>query len=182
MINMTTEKRPAETERDMRSINDINLPYCLMLCTVSALVLLFGMPGTPTLSVALAEPIQGPKGQSCKSSGITTVNGVQDGKKVKCTADYCTYDECETSGPNIGKCSTKTHYVNVRDCHPARTSTTPPNRILPGQLAPPTQGLTQPPVRRVPVVPNSGVILRGVEGEPATSAPTGKEEKAPAPK
>jgi hypothetical protein len=186
MINMTNEKRPAETERDMRSIKGINLPYCLMLCTVSALGLLLDMPGTPMLSVALALPIQGPNGQTCKSSGTTTVNGKQDGKDVKCTADYCTYDECETSGANIGKCFTKTSYSNVRDCKAAAQRSQPGlggaiNPVLPSQLAPvPLAPSTSPfPKSKITAPMIKG---RGVEGEPATSAPTGQEDKAPAPK
>ena len=82
-------------------------------------LLVFGLLVTVPLQVALAAPIQGPKGQACKSTGTTTVNGTQDGKTVKCTADYCKYDECETSGPNIGKCYEKTHYTNVRNCQAA---------------------------------------------------------------
>ena len=93
--------------------------YSMMLLKLSTIVLLFGLLVTAPLSVALAAPIQGPKGQACKSTGTTTVNGTQDGKNVKCTADYCKYDECETSGPNIGKCYEKTHYTNVRDCQAA---------------------------------------------------------------
>ena len=56
-------------------------------------------------SNVLAVP-KGPGGQTCKSSGTTTVNGKEEGtgRDMKCTADYCKYDECQTSGPNIGKC------------------------------------------------------------------------------
>jgi hypothetical protein len=73
----------------MTPIKEMTVPYAKMLFVVSAIALFLGMPSASTLSVALAEPIQGPKGQSCKSTGTTTVNGTQDGKAVKCTADYC---------------------------------------------------------------------------------------------
>ncbi len=167
----------------MALIKRMTLPRSALLFISSGIFLFLGLPSKSPVPVALAEPVQGPNGQSCKSTGTTTVNGTQDGKAVKCTADYCTYDECETSGPNIGKCSTNTHYVNVRDCHAAMTRIPPKTQILPGQLAPPTQGVTKPPIQRAPIVPNSGAIMpRGVEGEQAepmtgdssTPAPEGK--------
>ncbi len=47
--------------------------YSMMLLKLSTIVLLFGLLVTAPLSVALAAPIQGPKGQACKSTGTTTV-------------------------------------------------------------------------------------------------------------
>lgn len=125
--------------------------------------------------IALAAP-KGPAGQACKSSGTTTVNGKEEGtgKAMKCTADYCKYDECETSGPNIGKCYEKTHYSNVRDCKAALTS---PQS---GTFAPPSGRVLQqapaaPPSKfqRAPMAPSTGgVMRRGVEGEqPTVPAP-----------
>jgi hypothetical protein len=122
-----------------------------MLFKLSTIVMLFGLLVTAPLSVALAAP-KGPGGQACKSTGATTVDGTQDGNKVKCTADYCKYDECETSGPNIGKCFEKTHYTNVRDCKPAALSKspqTPPlgtgglKQIEPPATVPPRKGMPQ---------------------------------------
>lgn len=126
---------------------------------------------------ALAVP-KGPGGQTCKSSGTTTVNGKEEGtgRAMKCTADYCKYDEGETSGPNIGKCYEKTSYSNVRDCKPA-AMTRPPS----GMVTPPSAGVLQPAptspppppsqFQRMPMAPNSdGVMRRGVEGEPLTSS------------
>lgn len=125
-----------------------------------------------TCGTALAVP-KGPGGQTCKSSGTTTVNGKEEGtgRAMKCTADYCKYDECETSGPNIGKCYEKTSYSNVRDCKPA-AMTRPPS----GMVTPPSGGVLQqaptspppPPSRfqRMPMAPNTGgVMRRGVDGE-----------------
>lgn len=142
-----------------------------VLCCGAVILLICGS--------ALAVP-KGPGGQTCKSSGTTTVNGKEEGtnKPMKCTADYCKYDECETSGPNIGKCYEKTSYSNVRDCKPA-AMTRPPS----GMVTPPYGGVLQqapttppPPSRfqRMPMAPNSdGVMRRGVDGEQPTSSEQG---------
>lgn len=121
---------------------------------------------------AFAVP-KGPAGQTCKSSGTTTVNGKEEGtgKAMKCTADYCKYDECETSGPNIGKCYEKTSYSNVRDCKAAAQSLNPKFNVPPGQLAPLTVQPSPPVPPRQPLAPMGGVMRRGVEGHtPGTSA------------
>ena len=62
---------------------------------VWVIITVIGVPG-----IALAVP-KGPGGQTCKSSGTTTVKGKDEatGQAMNCTADYCKYDECETSGP-----------------------------------------------------------------------------------
>jgi len=67
--------------------------FSMMLPMRSAVALLFGLVVTVPLQVALAAPIQGPKGQACKSTGTTTVEGKEEGtnRKMKCTADYCKY-------------------------------------------------------------------------------------------
>ena len=82
--------------------------------------MLFGLLVVAPLSGALAAPIQGPKGQACKSTGTTTVEGKEEGtgKKMKCTADYCKYDECVFTG-TTKVCKEHTHYENVRDCQAA---------------------------------------------------------------
>ena len=126
--------------------------------------------------IVLAVP-KGPAGQTCKSSGTTTVNGKEEGtgKAMKCTADFCKFDECETSGPNIGKCYEKTSYSNVRDCKAAAISMNPKLRVPSGQLAPLTVQPSPPPVRRAPTAPRGGVMQRGVETEsPASSEQEGK--------
>lgn len=141
--------------------------------SVSIVALSLGLLGTLMLSDAMAVP-KGQAGQTCKSSGTTTVNGTEEGtgKAMKCTADYCKYDECETSGPNIGKCFTKTSYSNVRDCKPAARTINPGLRIPQGQLAPSTM---QPSVRPAPTAPMGGVMRRGVESEqPPSSEKEGK--------
>lgn len=138
-----------------------------------ALVLAFGLTGVFMASSAFAVP-KGPGGQTCKSSGTTTVNGKEEGtgKAMKCTADYCKYDECETSGPNIGKCYEKTSYSNVRDCKAAAQSTNPKFHVPPGQLAPLTVQPSPPPASpRQPMAPLGGVMRRGMDGEtPSMSA------------
>ena len=123
-----------------------------------AMVMAFGAASALTVGVADAVP-KGPGGQTCKSSGTTTVNGKEEGtnKPMTCTADYCKYDECETSGPNIGKCYEKTSYSNVRDCKPAAMKG-PQSGIVPGQVAPLTVQPSQPPTQRVPMTPKGGVM------------------------
>ncbi len=136
------------------------------------IITVIGGPG-----IALAVP-KGPAGQTCKSSGTTTVNGTGEGtgKAMKCTADYCKYDECETSGPNIGKCYEKTSYSNVRDCKPAAMKA-PQSDIVPGQMAPLTQqGQTPPPPQRMPQVQGGGIMKRDVEGEKSPEPPTTSPE------
>lgn len=146
---------------------------------ISAVVLLIGMLNIFVPSNALAVP-KGPAGQACKSSGTTTVNGTQDGQAVKCTADYCKYDECETSGPNIGKCYEKTHYDNVRDCKAAAQTQLPHNQIAPGQMAPLIQGQPKQPSQRAPVFQGGAIRRRGVEGDqPAEPAPETPTESVP---
>jgi len=132
----------------------------------------FVATSTLVISVAFAVP-KGPAGQTCKSSGTTTVNGKEEGtgKAMKCTADYCKYDECETSGPNIGKCYEKTSYSNVRDCKAAAQSMNPKFHVPPGQLAPLTVQPSLPVPPRQPIAPMGGVMRRGMEGHtPGTSA------------
>lgn len=141
---------------------------------VFAGALIFGSTSLLTISPAFAVP-KGPAGQACKSSGKATVNGTEEGtgKAMKCTADYCTYDECETSGPNVGKCFTKTSYSNVRDCKAAARTLGPNLRIPQGQLAPSTMQPSQSPVQRAPMALPGGIMRRGVEGE----QPLKNEEK-----
>lgn len=132
----------------------------------------FVAASTLAASVTFAVP-KGPAGQTCKSSGTTTVNGKEEGtgKAMKCTADYCKYDECETSGPNIGKCYEKTSYSNVRDCKAAAQSMNPRFNVRPDQLAPVTVQPSPPVPPRQPIAPMGGVMRRGMEGHtPGTSA------------
>lgn len=119
---------------------------CRWMCFIGLMIAAIGGPG-----IALAVP-KGPAGQACKSSGSTTVNGKEEGtgKAMKCTADYCKYDECQTSGPNIGKCYEKTSYSNVRDCKAAARTLNPNIRIPQGQRAPLTVQPTPPPVQGRP--------------------------------
>lgn len=113
-------------EDAMLHIKRITLPYSLMV-SLTVIVWLFAMPSMVPLSAA--PPTHAPEGQKCDKSGTTTVEGkTDDGKTVKCTADYCEYGVCDTSGPKIGKCYKKTHYENVRDCEPAARSNIPQKR------------------------------------------------------
>jgi hypothetical protein len=169
-------------KEDEMTVTRMTSPYSQTSFGISAVVLLIGLLNILVPSNASAVP-KGPAGQSCKSSGTTTVNGTQDGQAVKCTADYCKYDECETSGPNIGKCYEKTHYDNVRDCKSAARTQLPQNHITPGQMAPLIQGQPKQPPQRAPMFQGGAIRRRGIEGEqsvePAPEAPTKSTPEQP---
>ena len=99
------------------TVSKMTLPYSPISFGISAVFLLMGLLNFLAPSNVAAAP-KGPGGQTCKASGTTTVDGKEEGtgRAMKCTADYCKYDECETSGRNTGKCYEKTHYSNWRDC------------------------------------------------------------------
>jgi hypothetical protein len=153
---------------------------------ISAVFLFMGLLNLLVPSNVLAVP-KGPGGQTCKSSGTTTVNGKEEGtgRDMKCTADYCKYDECETSGPNIGKCYEKTAYSNVRDCKAAAQTQVPQNHITPGQMAPLMQGQPKRPPQRAPGFRGGAIMRRGIEGEqaaePAPDTSTGSAPTQPDP-
>lgn len=148
------------------------LPYSKIPLGVSGVILLFGLLNIFVPSDVLAVP-KGPGGQTCKSSGTTTVNGKEEGtgKDMKCTADYCKYDECETGGPNVGKCYEKTAYSNVRDCKAAARTQLPNNQITPGQTAPLMQGQPKRLPQGAPRFQGGAIMQRGVEGEQPTETP-----------
>jgi len=133
---------------------------------ISAGVLFIGLLNLLAPADVLAVP-KGPGGQTCKSSGTTTVNGKEErtGRDMKCTADYCKYDECEGGLPPAAKCFEKTAYSNVRDCKVAARTQLPQTHITPGQTAPLMQGQPNRPSRRVPRFQGGGIMRRGVEGE-----------------
>ena len=163
------------------NVTKMTLPYSPISLGISAVFLLLGLLNFLAPSNVLAAP-KGPGGQSCKSSGTTTVNGKEEGtgRDMKCTADYCKYDECETSGRNVGKCYEKTHYSNVRDCKPAARTQMPQNQITPGQMAPLIQGQPNRPSRRAPRFQGGTIMRRSVESDqPAESAPETSSESFP---
>lgn len=149
------------------SVTKMTLPYSHTSFVISAVFLLIGCFNIWVPSNSLAVP-KGPGGQTCKSSGSTTVDGKEEGtgRAMKCTADYCKYDECETSGPNIGKCYERTAYSNVRDCKAAARTQRPNIQITPGQMAPLMQGQPKRPPQRAPKFQGGAIMRRGVEGEP----------------
>ena len=159
------------------TIRKMTSPCSQTSFVITAVVLLIGLFSFFVPSNASAAP-KGPGGQTCKSSGTTTVNGKEEGtgRDMKCTADYCKYDECQTSGPNIGKCYEKTAYSNVRDCKAAARTQIPQNHITPGQMAPLIQGQPKQPSQRAPMFQGGTIRRRGIEGEqsvePAPEAPT----------
>ena len=136
--------------------------YSRMSLKLSTIVLLFGLLVTaPKFAMAVAK---GPKGETCKKSGTTTVTGKEEGtgKKMTCTADYCTYDSYEVVGDTI-KHIERTSYTNVRDCKAAalikrpETPTLgtgglkqvePPAPVPPGRVGPQVAPGAQPPATR----------------------------------
>jgi hypothetical protein len=64
-------------------------------------------------------------GGACDSTGTARKTGKDDqGNKLDCLWDTCTFTECGTSGGQISNCVQKTEYSNARDCKAAtRTGT-----------------------------------------------------------
>ena len=178
----THSRKISSIKEDDMTVTKMTLPYSPTSFRISAVVLLIGLLNLFAASNVLAVP-KGPGGQSCKSSGTTTVNGKEEGtgKAMKCTADYCKYDECTGGLPPAGKCYEKTHYSNVRDCQPAARTQLPQNHIAPGQMAPLMQGQPKQLRRYAPRFQGEAIMRRGIEGEqPTKPAPDTSTESAPA--
>lgn len=63
---------------------------------------------------------KGSGGQTCESVSTARKDGKDDqGSKVNCLWDTCTFTECSTTGGQIGNCVRKTEYSNPRDCKAA---------------------------------------------------------------
>lgn len=99
---------------------------------------------------------------------------------------YCVQISCPPGmqlDPNIQQCVPVHYFPPGNRCpdgsigQPERLSTGVTVIVCPHQLPPPP-----PPRVKLPVVPGSSILRRGVESEPTTSAPTEQEEKATAPK
>jgi hypothetical protein len=70
-------------------------------------------------SLADAQPRRS-NGGACDTTGTARRVGKDDqGNKLDCLWDTCTYSECGTSGGQIGNCVQKTEYSNARDCKAA---------------------------------------------------------------
>ncbi len=60
-------------------------------------------------------------GGACDTTGTARKTGAdQQGNKLDCLWDTCTFTECSTSGGQISNCVQKTEYSNARDCKAAR--------------------------------------------------------------
>jgi hypothetical protein len=71
-------------------------------------------------------------GGACGSTGTARKTGTDDqGNKLDCLWDTCTYSECGTGGGQISNCVTKTEYSNARDCK-AAARTGPKGTRIPG--------------------------------------------------
>ncbi|MHA1547029.1 MAG: hypothetical protein ACTSUY_11510 [Alphaproteobacteria bacterium] len=73
---------------------------------------------------ASAAPVKRRDGQACASTGTARKDATQDGKKINCLFDTCTYTKCkETDGKiDTTKCSTVTEHSNARDCKPVKST------------------------------------------------------------
>ncbi len=109
---------------------------------------------------------KGPDDQACKSSGTAIVNGKEEGigNVMRCTAGYRKYDECETCGPDIGRCDERTSCSNIRGCNAAARMMNSRFNVPPGQLAPLAVEPFQLPIQSAPLTPKGGVMRRDVEG------------------
>ena len=59
-------------------------------------------------------------GGACDSTSTARKTGTDDqGNKLDCLWDTCTFTECSTSGGQISNCVQKTEYSNARDCKAA---------------------------------------------------------------
>jgi hypothetical protein len=59
-------------------------------------------------------------GGACGSTGTARKTGTdQQGNKLDCLWDTCTFTECGSSGGQISNCVQKTEYSNARDCKAA---------------------------------------------------------------
>ena len=99
-----------------------------------------------------AEPRRS-NGAACDSTGTARKDGKdQNGNKMNCQWDTCTYTECSTGSGSISNCVKKTEYSNPTDCHAASATTHGNQSVMPRngglmQLQP-TPG--KPPVHRPP--------------------------------
>jgi hypothetical protein len=74
---------------------------------------------------AQAKPVRS-NGQPCDSTGTARKTGTDDqGNKLDCLWDTCTFTECSTSGGTVSNCVKKTEYSNARDCKAAAASSSP---------------------------------------------------------
>jgi hypothetical protein len=83
----------------------------LIVCMM--LLAFIGVPAT-------AAPKTSSNGTACETTGTARKDGKDDqGNKVNCLWDTCTFLECGTSGGQISNCVRKTEYSNPSDCHAA---------------------------------------------------------------
>lgn len=71
-------------------------------------------------------------GGACESTSTARKTGTDDqGNKLDCLWDTCTFTQCNTSGGQISGCVQKTEYSNARDCK-AAAKTGPRGTKFPG--------------------------------------------------
>ncbi|WP_133122852.1 hypothetical protein [Zhengella mangrovi] len=78
---------------------------------------LAGLFSVLLVSAAGAVPVRSDGGGKCDSTGTERRTGKdQDGNKLDCKWDTCTYTKCSTDQNQISQCVKKTEYSNPRDC------------------------------------------------------------------
>jgi len=75
---------------------------------------------TPLLD-ASAVPVSR-DGTKCEKNSTARKDATQDGKKINCLFDTCSYPKCEEKDGKIDltSCKTVTEHTNARDCKPAK--------------------------------------------------------------
>jgi len=152
-------------------------------------VMLFGSTG---VSLALPKIQGGHSYCQCSCRNATGFADLTWEKVASCGLNgrACSFNNSNAGGQlqsgKLDSCMNCTGDANGGlDCTAAMT-------LQPGQLAPPQGGTMLPPNSPPPLPPTrpgtvapgmrAPIMPRGIEGEPATSAPTEQEEKATAPK
>ncbi len=106
---------------------------------------------------ASAKPVKRRDGGECDSVGTARKDATQDGKKVNCLFDTCTFEKCDTKGDKIGKCHTVIQHSNARDCKPvAKPNVLKPNAGTFQGTQPQVFTPVQPKVRK----PNTSTFQR----------------------
>jgi hypothetical protein len=82
--------------------------------------------GALLIFVSASESDAKPKrsdGGACDTTGTARREGKDDqGNKLDCLWDTCTFSKCDTSGDSINGCKQVTEYSNARDCKAAAKS------------------------------------------------------------
>ncbi len=82
----------------------------------TAIAILGALMVLGSVGVSEAKPKRADGGQ-CDSTGTGRKTGKDEqGNKMDCLWDTCTFTQCDTSGGTVSNCVKKTEYSNARDC------------------------------------------------------------------